>query len=236
MLLEDDEMNFDVGRKSLQGRAKPMMRKVAEEAWKDISPYLQRLTPADAESVIRKKQGKLMQFFREAEENWPDLEFDQVQYLKEPQREQMVVALFYELIGAKVLEGYKTVRNNTVDQYDAFVRYVIDKKEIGSLEASAVTGATVEDNIIVEFKYNANSILADIVGNNKRYQDINLLVCWELEEEPFEAVDITVEPIPPESVYYYGSTHHLYFPGTFEIGGRLAVIELRSLVEEAKTQ
>ena len=65
-----------------------------------------------------------------AEQEWEDLDFDQVQYLKQPKREQMVVALFYELIGAGVLKGYRTLRNNSIDQYDAFILYEIDKKEI----------------------------------------------------------------------------------------------------------
>src|SRR5207249_3323757 len=153
LLLQDDEMNFDVGRKSLQGRAKPMIQEIAKEVWNDIQVYLKKLTPADPESVKRHKEGKIQQLFQQAKE-WPDLNFEKVQYLKQPQREQMVVALFYELAGAGVLRGYRTLRNNSLDQYDAFIWYDIDKREIGKLEASGVKGNRIDDYIIAEFKSN----------------------------------------------------------------------------------
>lgn len=158
MLLQDDQMKFDVGRKSLVGQAKPMMQSIAEQVWKEISPYLQRITPGDSEAVTRRKQGKLIQLFQEAQ-GWPNLNFDKVQYLKQPQREQMVVALFYELIGAGVLKGYKTLRNNTFDQYDAFVQYTIAKKEIGQVEAASIKENIINDLIIIEFKHGADDIL-----------------------------------------------------------------------------
>lgn len=233
MLLQDDEMNFDVGRKSLQGRAKPMIQEIAKEVWDDIFPYLQELTPADPESVTRHKQGQLTKLFEEASK-WPDLKLGKVQYLKEPQREQMVVALFYELVGAGVLKGYHTLRNNTMDQYDAFVAYSIDKSEIGKIEAKAVKSkdGKVDDRIIIEFKFDADDILRDITGNVKSYQDIHLLVCWKLDAAQFEKNSISVEPIPPEHVYYYGSTHRLFFPGIYQIGQSLAVIELKTFLEQ----
>jgi len=234
MLLQDDEMNFDVGRKTLRGRAKPMMQEIARTIWNDILDYLQALTPADREAVTREKQGKLQLLFQQAHE-WRDLEFSPVQYLKQPQREQMVVALFYELIGAGILKGYKTLRNNTIDQYDAFIFYSIDKQDIGRFEANRIKGDRLEDQIIIEFKHKAEDILKDILDNKKTYQDINLLVCWELNESKFSFRNIDVEPIADEAVYYYGSTHTLYFPGIYQAGERLAVIELKSFLERVKS-
>lgn len=233
MLLQDDEMNFDVGRKTLRGRAKPMMQDVSKSIWNDIIDYLQALTPADPEAVTRSKQGKLQFLFQQAHE-WKDLDFSQVQYLKEPQREQMVVALFYELVGANVLKGYRTLRNNTIDQYDAFIYYRIEKEYIGRFEAISIRGEFLEDQIIVEFKHKAEDILKDILDNKKTYQDINLLVCWELSEGKFEEKNIDVSPIAEEHVYYYGSTHTLYFPGIYQAGERLTVIELKTFLERVK--
>ena len=46
MLLQDDEMNFDVGRKTLRGRAKPMMQEISRTIWNDILDYLQALNPS----------------------------------------------------------------------------------------------------------------------------------------------------------------------------------------------
>jgi hypothetical protein len=241
MLLQDDEMNFDVGRKSLQGRAKPMIQGIAKEIWDEVLPYLQELTPADPESVARHKQGQLTKLFDEASK-WPDLNLGQVQgrvqYLKEPQREQMVVALFYELVGAGILKGYHTLRNNTIDQYDAFVAYSIDKNDIGRMEAKSIKtkDGRVDDRIIIEFKFDAEDIVKDITGNIKNYRDINLLVCWKLQAAQFEKINISVEPIAPEHVYYYGSTHQLYFPGIYQAGQSLAVIELKTFLEQFQAQ
>jgi len=233
MLLQDDEMNFDVGRKTLRGRAKPMMQDIAKNIWNDILDYLQALTPADPEAVTRRKQGKLQLLFQQAHE-WRDLSFHQVQYLKEPQREQMVVALFYELVGANVLKGYQTLRNNTIDQYDAFIYYRIEKKYIGRFEANRIRDEFLEDQIIIEFKHKAEDILKDILDNKKTYQDINLLICWELNAKKFEAKNIDVEPIAEESIYYYGSTHTLYFPGIYQAGERLTVIELKAFLNRIR--
>ncbi|KAI9130032.1 ATP-binding protein [Acaryochloris sp. CCMEE 5410] len=233
MLLQDDEMNFDVGRKTLRGRAKPMMQDISKTIWKDILGYLQSLTPADPEAVTRRKQGKLQLLFQKAHE-WKDLNFGAIQYKKEPQREQMVVALFYELVGANILKGYQTLRNNTIDQYDAFIYYSIPKKHIGKFQANSIREELLEDQIIIEFKHKAEDILRDILDNKKTYQDINLLVCWKLNKSKFEKNNIDVELVPEESVYYFGSTHILYFPGIYQAGESLTVIELKTFLDRTR--
>ena len=229
MLLQDDHMKFDIGRKNLRGQAKPMVQDVAKRVWDDIYQYLKKLTPDDAESVRRKKIGDRQKILHTSLE-WPDLDFERVKFLKQPQREQMVVALFYELVGAGIIEGYHTIRSNTFDQYDAFVHYSIDKNRIGKLEAAETEDSHVDNYIIVEFKHNADSIIIDLKKNSKRYQDIDLLVCWEIDEEKFEKESISVKPIPKDSVYFYGSTHWLFFPGVYQAGEHLPVIELKGLI------
>ena len=116
-----------------------------------------------------------------------------------------------------------------------FIFYSIDKQDIGRFEANRIKGDRLEDQIIIEFKHKAEDILKDILDNKKTYQDINLLVCWELSESKFSSKNIDVEPIADESVYYYGSTHTLYFPGIYQAGERLAVIELKSFLERVKS-
>lgn len=231
MLLHDNQVKFDVGRKTLQGQTKRMMQGVAKAVWDDILPYLQILTPTDSESVVRVSEQQKMDLFMEAEQ-WPKINFPAVQMINEPRREQMVVALFYELVGAGILKGYKTLRNNTYDQYDAFVLYEIEKSEIGRLEAAPLRTNKIEQRIIIEFKHQAESIIRDITLNNKRYRDINLLVCWELNSAVFENSNISVDLVPSDSVYYFGTTHMLYFPGLYQVNERLAVIELRSFLNQ----
>jgi molecular chaperone HtpG len=230
MVLQDNEMNFDVGRKYLQGRAAPMMKRTAKEVWDDINSYLKNLTPADSKATKRRKQGKMIQLMQEAQD-WNDLGLAAINYEKVPQREQMVVALFYELSGANIIRGYRTLRNNDIDQYDAFIHYRVRKSKIGSNEAVDIDGNVVEDWIMLEFKHDADSILDDILSDKKHYQDINLLVCWSLDKNKFESENIDVERIPEENIYYYGSTHRLYFPGIYKAGETLDVIELSTFIE-----
>lgn len=230
LVLQDDEMKFDVGRKSLVGAAKPMMQRVAREVWDDILVYLQQLTPAPTEGVRRQKRDKNDQIFVQAR-GWPELGLD-ISFLKEPQREQMVVALFYELVGAGYLKGYKTMRNNNFDQYDAFIRYEIPTNLIGSSEAAALRTKTIRQDIMVEFKHSAFDILKDLEEDTKRFQDIDLLICWDLQSQKLEQKDITVEELAPESVYFFGSTHKLFFPGIFYGLEHLAVIELKTFRDQ----
>jgi len=212
-----------------------MMQSVADMVWSDIKDYLYALTPAPVESVTRANIATRQQLFSEALHDWPNLDFDAISFAREPQREQMVVALFYELVGGGYLRGYQTLRNNSRDQYDAFIRYQIDKSEIGHLQLSGVSGKTINDQIIVEFKQTAFQVLKDITENKKDYRDIDLLVCWDITQDQLENAGIDVEVIAPESVYFYGSTHKLYFPGIYPMKQDLTVIELNTLVNSLRS-
>ena len=91
-----------------------------------------------------------------------------------PQEEQEVVALFFELIGRKLLRGYFPFRvgGNRVT-YDAL--FLIDQGE----------GEKLPRNIrpselkTVEFKFQLSGLIQDFMEEVKFLNDIDLVICWE---------------------------------------------------------
>lgn len=235
LLVQDNELNFDIGRKNLLGRAGPMMTEAAASVWDEIGDLVSELSPLPSEPTERKRFRRIETAISEAMEEYPNLDVEQLSYLKEPQKEQMVVGLFYELTGREIVKGYRTIRNNQWDVYDAFVKYEIDASLLGRRTRLEISEDRVEDFLKLEFKSDAEKILEDIQTNKKRWADIDLLVCWSLQEGGFEDLNITVREIHPGDVYYYGSTHELLFPPYLAPGRhRVTVMELEKVINELR--
>lgn len=203
---------------------------MAEAVWDDIGTLVEDLTPPPDETRVRRQLQRTSTLFDEAL-TWPDLGAPDVSYRKQPQKEQMVVGLFYELVGMNLIKGYKTIRQNTWDQYDAFTVYEIDKTLLGRRIQGQLREAFVRDRILIEFKLDAESVIKDIREDAKRWIDIDLLVCWSLERAPFENISIAVRELDPADVYYFGSTHELLFLGYLNVGRpRTTVLELKTFL------
>ncbi len=91
-----------------------------------------------------------------------------------PREEQEVVALFFELLGRKILKGYFPFRvGGSRAAYDAL--FLFSDEKVDRVPKSFKPW----DLKVVEFKYRLSEIISDFDNQEKFLDDINLVVCWE---------------------------------------------------------
>jgi hypothetical protein len=92
----------------------------------------------------------------------------------------------------------------------------------------------IEHPIIIEYKYEASSIIPDVRNDIKRFSDIDLLISWDINIEEFKKNGINVDVISKDDVYYFGSNYILDWPSTYDLGkeSKKYVIALKQFIED----
>jgi hypothetical protein len=174
LFIIDVDYTLGFGKRNLPGRAKPSIDAFFHEAWKMIrrvAPLVVGLSP-DVDRFDLPKWDAIGEFltYQDGSNKFRQSKF----FLKiTPREEQEVIALFFELIGKKILKGYFPFRVGGKTIYDGL--FYIDRDQ----------GDTIPQNInandlrTVEFKYCVSRLLTDLDDETKFLTDIDLLVCWE---------------------------------------------------------
>jgi hypothetical protein len=202
-------------------------------------PYIKYVStdPATGANISTVQQYEKTKTIAEFEK-LPDLGLDSIKYLKHPDgQEAAVVALFHELVGADMLKGYYSLRSGYKETYDLWALYVAKKELVGSKYAHLSNEkGIVEVPAVIEFKFRAEDILKDFEDNMKFFVDLDLIVCWDLDETKFAKQGIKVELIAKEEVFFYGSNYRLVWPGAYNLGtaGEKPVLALRKFVQDCR--
>ena len=127
-----------------------------------------------------------------------DLKIDSISFQKAPfGQEAAVAAIFHELLGAKLIKGYRPLSTGYGAQYDLHTLYddVQKKKEL---------------ELVVEFKYALHSVVKDLEENTKYFDDMHLLVAWNADEQKLKdsSFDLNDKWDDP----FDGVTHELSTP------------------------
>lgn len=238
IILEDDTIVFDLGRKSIPGRTKGLLREIAKQLFQEFVPFIQYST---SDPAVKSTTTSTIQQYQKSKifeelKKLPDLNVKKINYLKHPYgQEAGVVALFHELVASGILKGYYTLKTGYKQTYDLWGIYRIKKDLIGSrFRHLANDYGEIELPIIIEFKYSAEDILSDFEKDIKYFTDIDLIVCWDLDEIKFSKQNVKVEIIPKDEILFYGSNYKLIWPGAYNLGtaSEKPVIALRKLIEE----
>lgn len=238
MILEDDSITFDLGRKSVPGRTQGLLKEVARDLFNEFLPYIKYIGK-DPE-VISSTSSTIQQYEKtktfETIEKLPDLGIPKINYLKHPDgQEAGVVALFHELVAANILKGYFGLRTGYVQTYDLWGKYKIDKAQIADKYAKYANQSGIIDMpIVIEFKFKAESILDDFEDNKKFFNDIDLIVCWDLDVVKFSKQSVTVQPISKSDALFFGSNYMLEWPGSYDLGSaaQKPVLALRKFIDD----
>lgn len=242
IMILDNRLRFDEGRKTPVGRRVALYRDCAENALfyeigteiisraiKDAVVALNLAQMAKEASSLVEKRLKVRS----------PLDYDKVKLQNIPKYEQDVIALFHEMIGAGVLPYYQSLDCSSHSKYDAIFRYRIMKNKLGlHVRQQPGIGNTgiYEENIIVEFKQSADSVIEDIATNVKFYYMINLLVCWDINVAECKRLAGNVIAKPMNKVLYWGTTHELQLsPAHFMnvgSGRAMDVICLKELIKK----
>lgn len=237
MLLEDDTIVFDLGRKSIPSRTKGLLREIAKTLFNEFIPFVGYVTSDPAVTAV----SSTVQYLEKTKEfealrQLPDLNVPQLPYLKYPDgQEAAVVAIFHEMVAAGILKGYCTLRTGYRQTYDMWGIYSVSANTV-SEKFRYLAGPTgkIELPIVVEFKYNAEDILADVERNIKHFVDIDLIVCWDLNEQAFFRQGVTVEAVSPQDTLFNGANFKLVWPAAYNLGagGEKPLISLRRLIHD----
>ena len=96
--------------------------------------------------------------------------------------------------------------------YDLWGTYKIHKEKIGNNYAHlANESGYIELPTVIEFKFKAEDILSDFEDNIKYFTDIDLIVCWDLDETKFSRQRVKVELLKTEEVFFYEIEQKLYY-------------------------
>ena len=241
MILEDDTIVFDLGRKSVPNRTKGLLRDIAKQLFQEFIPFIQYAT---SDPAVKTTTTSTIQHYQKSKifkelENLPDLNIDKINYLKHPDgQEASVVALFHELVASGILRGYYTLKTGYKQTYDLWGKYRVEKKLISpKFHHLANEYGMIELPIIIEFKYKAEDILSDFERDIKYFTDIDLIVCWDLDPLKFSKHNVKVEPLSEDEILFYRSNYKLIWPGAYNLGtaSEKPVISLRKVVENYVT-
>ena len=237
ILIQDDSLPFDIGRKSIPSRTKGLLKKVARDAFKALTAHAQIMSidPPIAGTQTVQQYEKREQFRKLKE--LPDLQIRDLPYMKQPDsQEGAVVAIFHELTAAKHLKGYRTLRTGYKQTYDLWGVYEVRKNTVGNNVKNVNFGSEVE--LIVEFKFRLDDIMQDFEDDIKRFGDIDLLVCWDLDAQKLSSHHFQVEVVAPEDAMFHGTNYNLFSPSAFNLGsaGEKPVIALRRFIEDLSNQ
>lgn len=240
MLIEDDKITFDLGRKTIPSRTKGTIKEVAKELFSEFLPYIKYVTSDPA--VSTKTNSTVQQALKintyTQMQAYANLRIDGINYLKNPnEQEAAVVSIFHELVGAGILKGYYSLSTGYKQTYDLWTTYDIESQYIGDNLQDIAANGRITMPCVIEFKYAAESIIGDLSADIKFFNDMDLIVCWDLNEQKFATNSIEVEPIAKEDVLFYGSNYKLIWPGSYNLGAasEKPVLALRKFIEDYKS-
>lgn len=159
-----------------------------------------------------------------------------------PVEEQEVIALFFDLLGRGHIKGYRLKMQSAYHTYDALMDYRLSESDGTRYDARAnplgILGRTFahsggileKENAIVEFKQSLNTFYDDFkqLGHAKDVGEIDVLVCWTVQDNPAAKYGDSVAPIRPNERHYFGATHAIIMSSRSK---PLHVIALKDVLE-----
>jgi hypothetical protein len=233
-LVEYDNIRFDIGRKYIHKRILNPILELIKRNFLDLSYIKENVgndnspdpTPSGTATASQK-----LQELEAVKGSVPDLNFSKINFLKFPDNQEAgVSAIFHELLGARILKGYYGLKEGYKQNYDFWGVYKINKSELGrNVQNDNRINQNIDHPIIVEYKYEAASIIQDIDEYIKNAKDIDLLVCWDVNIDDFKKQGIDVDVLVDDDVYYFGSNYQL---NMFQKS--IPVIALKKFIEDNK--
>lgn len=161
ILIEDPELSFDIGRKSIPGRQAGMIRDIAYKAFRkyinSVRKYMSGEPEEDFSSWNKPKEFKEIY-------KLPDLNHLATRFSKRPHnQEATVAAIFYELLGAGHFDTIVPLISGYKNKYDLYAD--VDGRDS-----------------VIEFKYNLSGLLRDFSDERKLFDQIDIVVLWNITE------------------------------------------------------
>ncbi len=227
--------NPDMGRKTFQPELTNLAEILSVRAVNRIRRFLSHLKPDTGAQVIT--PDKDLYDWKRKQENYRDekplsliFRGNEICVISQPQQEQDVISLYHELVGIRLLRGYRFYATSQSDRYDCLFHYEYDSKEFLFDKENNSLGVTHKLNIpqtsepkILEYKYDFDSLISDFDKEIKYEKHIDLVVCWTLSNQYKEKYFMNSLLVGDEGSnrQFFGATHQAYTTGseqaTFEV-------------------
>ena len=181
----------DMGRKVFQPELKHLAEVLAVRAVTTFKRFLQHLKPdTGAQTITPDRELYDWKKLQESHRDRYPLSFahdgTRIALLSTPQQEQDVIALFHELVGARVLRGFRFFGTCQSDRYDSLflmeyledddVLFQASSQRLGINRAHSLPLST--EPKVLEYKYSFDSLVDDFDKEEKFSKQVNLVVCW----------------------------------------------------------
>jgi hypothetical protein len=218
----------DMGRKVFQ----PELTSLAEELSKRVVTIFRRfishLRPDTGAQTIA--PDKELYDWKRAQERYRDehsltlkLGETTLSLLSTPQQEQDAIALFHEMVGARILKGFRFFATSPIERYDSL--FMMDYRKSDGVYWEGKTNrlgidhdfpeGTTEPKTL-EYKYSLDGLIADFGKELKFIQHVNFVVCWTAGSAYRER--FTLEPLligdEGSTRRIFGSTHKAFLDGS----------------------
>ncbi len=143
--------------------------------------------------------------------------------LSEPQQEQDVVALFHELLAAKVVRGLGVLATSQSDRYDSL--FIADYRAMEGQDPKQFAYSAQQplgvserhlghksDPMVLEYKYDFGALVRDFRAEEKFMAEIDLVVCWDVNKSDMGDFVFRSMLVADEGANrrFYGSTHKVF--------------------------
>ncbi len=232
LLLEYDNITLDLGRKSITApRTIEMLGKQAAQVFNDIERYVKYTIREDEGTLDAVVSQDELQEEVTAVRNEPHFVYKDTRtgqtlpsnypFERAPKQEQDVIALFSMAL-ARGLFPYELLRVSSSYRYDCFLQLTVD------------TSTKKRVPLVAEFKYQGESILKDLEESKARYGQLQILICWTLDETKLRTAGFIVDRILQGAKKELpGSTHKLSFPSSAAVKDQpVAVICLSQVLHQ----
>lgn len=201
IILEDRQLKFDIGRKSINSSIQTMYQKHLKSIFNNITNVVSKYVAGEPESSVNVnwERDDVIQSIN----SMPPLGSSLVNFEKLPnEQEASVAAIFYELIGSEKISDIKPVISGYKNKYDLYAKYQ-------------------NHFVIIEFKSHLRYILRDFDDEVKLSNEIDYVVCWDVNDDDktelhnrgltLEEIDNS-NPLAERGNYIKYATHKIYIP------------------------
>ncbi|WP_271853997.1 ATP-binding protein [Planococcus maritimus] len=162
IIFEDASLKFDIGRKSIHGQQSLILQKYAKEIFNQYLKYITKYV--SRESVSLDSEWDKEEVFGEIEE-MVDLKSSNTLFVKSPKgQEAQVSAMFYEQAAKGIIKDLKFLTTGYKGKYDLYAKWGRKK-------------------VVIEFKAELKNIMRDFNDEQKLFDEIDCIVCWDVSEE-----------------------------------------------------
>ena len=213
IIFDDKHLRFDIGRKSIHGRQAAIYKKYAKEIFNKFTRYVGKYAIGDVRETSDWDKDEV---FAEIEKMLP-LEIDSILMEKTPSdQEASVAAIFFECLGNGIIKNLVPLTCSYAGRYDLYARWGTKR-------------------VVIEFKAKLRNILRDFDDEQKMFDEIDCVVCWDVSEQDQKAMhskSLELEMLEPsefedKSKVFPHATHRLLVGGPVK---PIFIIDLKLLL------